>query len=544
MKCTECQKEILEGSVFCPVCGSAQFEETVFSHVQPEETEAAVPQPEQAEEARPDKKQLVPKLVKWLPFAACLVLAAVVILAVFALRRPGYAAYFGIDGLYLVSTSGDEPVKLADTTSMNLTITEDQKHIFYRKGRNSSSADLYHLDLRSRSGEPEKLAENVSQFYVNAKGSKAIYIQDGNLYVNNMKTEKLIGENVGKFYCDEDMDTLVYAQIPVLNGVPASQWVWYIKDGDAEPKMIGIGRADVAVLYLTADGKKLFFSLGDELYVRKDGKEVLIAKNASVVTTVHEDGCFYYKTENASGQWEYSYYDGKKSTEITGAQNVGTGSGAFPMLFWQEGSDGHSYVAIRDKILEIPLERVVSVELSEAGRTVCITAQDENEGYHVYAASVVLGKLAGMRQLVRGAEYVRAWFVGEKLYYWTGAWNEPGTLYFNGKAVLENVQSFVQIHQETGTLLVQGEESSDYRADVYTVRNGKATRMAENVSYPYFATNGDVVIKTENSELQCFGRGKKGKILTEDVVGIYFINEATRPGGLMHYSAFSSGSLS
>jgi hypothetical protein len=130
MKCSECQNEIPEGSVFCPVCGSAQFGEPVEV--------ISTPVVEAKEEPAPVTKiTLLSKWKKkwWILAAAAGVLAAVVALAalvIFANRPPEYAVYATLDSLMLRDLSGGEPVRLAGNISLReMLLTKDEKRLFY-----------------------------------------------------------------------------------------------------------------------------------------------------------------------------------------------------------------------------------------------------------------------------------------------------------------------------------------------------------------------------------------------------------------------------
>ena len=532
MKCSECQKEIPEGSVFCPVCGSAQFGEPaeVISRPVAEEKAEAVPATEESKPA-PKKKKW------WILAAAAGVLTAVVALAlvIFPGNGSGFAIYTAANGNYLTDLSGGEPVLLLkDGYWTNLSMTENQKHVFYEAWEENQPKNLYHVDLRSFSKKPEVVAENVSQFYANADGTRVAYIRDRDLYVYDFRSEKLIAEKVGRFLCDEDMDTFLYTSSK-LEGYDfiMESAAWWFKDRDAEPELVGNGRKGVKMLRFTADGKTLIYSVNDKLYAWKNNEDILIAEDAKLVGDVYEDGSFYYQTVNYAGQGHICFYDGEKSVDITAEQTVSTDTSAQPVLRWQDSAGGRTYVAIRDRILEMPLEQVTALTFSEDGKKICAEVRDENGKYRLYTATVYGKELGKMRLLVEDAVHVGTWFVGRDLYYWIGEIGKTGDLYCDGKLIVENVDSYVQFHEESGTLLVCGEETSDYRSDIYIVRNQRVIKLTDEGWDPGFASNGEVLVRTyinQTSELWCFDHNGKGRLLAEQLVnGLYPVRTLRRP---------------
>lgn len=544
MKCAECQNEIPVGSVFCPICGSAVFEEPVAVIPEPEPVTEINEEPISVSEKKPlwkklpVQKLLGKKLRKWWILAAVCLLT-VVALVIFAGHRSGYGVYTTGGSVFLTDLSGGEPVMLMEYGSCwDLVITEDQEHLFYQ-GRKaaSQSRDVYHLDLRTLSKEPEKLAENVSSFYVNAQGTRAVYIREGNLYVHDLSDEKLIAENVVNFLCDEDIDTFAYSQTITAVSSMMGQ-VWYYKDGDAEPRIVGDGRSDVKVLRLTADGM-LIYSMGEKFYVWKDHEEILIAENATRVSGVYEDGSFYYQTENAAGHAVFCFYDGKQSVEITDSRNVQAGLGKQPTLWWLDDQSGHCFVAVGENVLEIPLELVQEVVPCEDGRSLHVTTQGEEGKVNLYTVDISRGKVGQVQLLVENAPYFRLEPLGNRLYYWVGETGKPGELYCDGERILENVSQYVQIQQETGTILIQGGLSSGNFLDVYMVRDGKAIKLTEEGRRPEFASNGDVLVCTnytdQTGELWCFDRNGKGKLLADNVYDVLAFEELKRPSSQMNW---------
>lgn len=527
MKCVECQNEIPEGIAFCPICASAVFEEPV---TEVKKEPALVP-----EEAPPAKKKK-----KWWILAAAGMLAVVAAVAVvsFAAFRPSFAVYATAHALFLTDLSDGEPVKLAEFSNTRaIVMTEDQKHLFYMAEVNEAwPNDLYHLDLRSGSKEPEKLAEEVSQFYANAKGTRLSYIRDGDLYVHDLKTETLIAEAVDYYLCDEDIDTFVYATMTKVGDSFALSKKWYFMDGNMKPDLVG-GDGLVETLRFTADGKRLIYADDGGLYVREGNREIVIAENATLAGGVYEDGSFYYQTVNDADQTVLFFYDGKRSVEIPANESAKLGNGSRPVLVWQDEQSGQYYVAIEERVLEIPLEQVTSVKLSGDGNALYVTTQGkENSSESLYMVDISWGRAGKVQLLVKDAARIYIHSAGKRLYYWVDEKGTLGTLYCDGKQLLQDVQSRFQVHEETETILMRGEASSDGLTAVYMVRGGKTIKLTDEGKQVGFATNGDPLVLTGKGELWCFDRNGAGKWLVKHTTDFYYPEKPQRPSSIIYWN--------
>ena len=545
MKCAECQNEIPQGSVFCPICGSAVFEEAVAVIPEPE-PEAVIPEPiaEETPEPTPEaQKKLSVKMLFgkklrkwWILAAACLLVVTVVIVAA---QRPDVALYSTADGLFFVDLSGGRPVMLMENgICANAVMTENQKHLFYKAEANTDRVnDLYHLDLRSLSRKPEKLAEDVGQFYANPKGTRVAYIRNGNLYVHDLTSEKLIAKNTYRFLCDEDCDTFVYGVLANSQDMDIASMVstWYLRDGNAQPKLIGKG---VSVLRFTADGKTLIYRQNDRIVAWKNGEEILIGKNASLIGGVYDDLSFYYKTQDEKGHDIYCFYDGEKSVDIPAGQIVQAGNGQQPTLSWQDESTGKNYVAVREKVVEIPQGEVKGTNVSEDGKTLSVVIEGKNVRLRdLYTVDVARGET---QLLMQDAEAVVTQFVGEKLYYVASAEGMPSTLYCDGKEILPSVRLGISEHQGTGTVLVRGEMLPDNQSAAYLVRSGKVIKLTDKGRGETFSANGDVLLcmngNGETTELWRFDRSGRGSLLVEDVTGAYSVGKSCRPSSTISWN--------
>ena len=530
MKCSECQKEIPEGSVFCPVCGSAQFGEPAEVTSQP----VAEVQEEPTlvtEETPPAKK----KKKWWILTAAAGVLAVVVALGILASHQPGVVVYTTYNDLFLYDISNGERVKLAEQfNTRSFAVTENQRHLFYMAEANENwPNDLYHLDLRSRSKEPEKLAENVEQFYVNARGTRLCYIRNGSLYVHNLKGETFIADDVDYYFCDEDIDTFAFSRMTKVGDAFDLTRKWYFMNGNSNPQMVGEDGL-VDALRLTADGKRLIYADDGGLYAWENNKEIVIAENAKLAGGVYEDGTFYYHRVNDGDQTAVFFYDGKRSVEIPVNGSVKMGNSSRPMLMWQDEQSGQYYVAVGERVLEIPLEQVTDVKLSGDGKTLCVITQ-EGEGRKnsdLYAVDISWGKVGEARLLARDAMGFRIYSVGKHLYYWIDEIGETGDLYCDGKLVVEDVQNDFNVHEGTGNILVLGEASPDGLAAVYMVRGDKVIKLADESKQVMFATNGDPLVRTEKSELWCFDNTGAGKCLAKFISELFCPKIPRRPSSL------------
>ena len=521
MKCTECQNEIPKGSVFCPICGSAQFEETVDFAVQPEPVAESIEEKEESVAELPEKPRLKVKK-KWWILAVAGLLLAVAAVVMFANRSPEYAVYATLDSLMLKDLSGGEPVRLAGNISLReMLLTKDGKRLFYQEGDDISTGYLYYLDLRSDPMEPVKLVKEARQLFINEQGTRLGYIRGAKLYAHDLESETLIAEDVTNFLCDEDVDTFAYARVTsqIDFDFAVYERIWYFRDGDGEEVLVGEGRKYVNVLWLSADGKTMIYSADNGINVWKNGEETVIADGA-VRGYIYEDMSFYYETVNESGQAVVCFYDGKQSIEIPNA-SLGRAYGEQPLLRWQDEQNGQYFVAIRDRVLEIPLEGVMSLELARDGKTLYVTTQGEGKKRDLYSVDISREEAGQVQLLAENASQLRFAQLEGRFYYWVGTTGLGGTLYCDGERVLENVQSNHQTHEPSGTLLIRGETSPGVWATIYMVRDGKAVKLTDEGGETGFATNGDALVMTENAELWCFDRNGRGKLLANNAINVY-----------------------
>lgn len=531
MKCVECQNELPRGVAFCPVCGSAVFEEPVVEMPEPvvEEITETIPVAEKKPfwEKFPAKKLFEKKLLKWWAAAGACLVAVVVILALFPGNRPTLGVYATSDSLLLIDLSGGEPVRLAWNISLTeLFMTKDEKRLFYEEGDDINSGGLYYLDLRSDSKEPVKLATNVNYLYVNEKGTGVGYIREGDLYVHDLESETLIAQDVTSFLCDEDMDTFAYVRTTreLESGMLVYKRTWSFQDGNAEPMLVGEGRENVVVMALSTDGKTMIYSGDGGIYAWENGKETVIAEDAARKGIVYEDMTFYYYKTDPSGQATLYFYNGKESVKITDNQAVSV-SGEQHMARWQDEESGHCFVALRERILEIPIKQVIRAELSENGKALYVTTQGEDEKKDLYTVDISRGEAGQVRLLLEDALYIRLEPLGKRLYYWVRQTGNVGDLYCDGELILSNVQSMLQAHEETESLLVRGEATSGYQTDIYVVRDGKTVKLTDQGGQFGFATNGNALVVTGEGELWCYDRKGTGKLLASNARTVYSLGK-------------------
>lgn len=532
MKCVECQNELPRGVAFCPACGSAVFEEPEAVILEPVAEEAAEPTPAAEKkpfwEKLPVKKLLEKKVLKWWAAAGVCLVAVVAILVIAGSHRPAFGVYATGDSLMLIDLSGGETVRLAGNISLTkLFMTKDGNGLFYEEGDDITRGGLYYLDLRSDPKEPVKLAKKVNHPYVNEKGTGVGYIREGDLYAHDLESETLIAEDVTSFLCDEDMDTFAFVRVTRVIGfdMPTYERTWYFQDGKAEPVLVGEGRENVEVLALSADGKTMIYSGDGGIYAWENGKETVIVEDAARKGIVYKDMTFYYYQADPSGQATLYFYNGKESVKITDNQAVSV-SGEQSILRWQDEESGHCFVALRERVLEIPIKQAIQTELSEDGKTLYVTTQGEDKKKDLYTVDISRGEAGQVQLLLEDALYIRLEPLGKRLYYWVRQTGNVGDLYCDGELVLKNVQSYFTVHEETETLLVRGEATSGYYADIYMVRDGKTVKLTDQGGTFGFATNGDALVVTGEGELWCYDRRGTGKRLADNALTVYTLRAA------------------
>jgi len=153
------------------------------------------------------------------------------------------------------------------------------------------SMTLYHRDLKSN--DPSLKIDNdilAQRYMLSADGKKVIYLkgEEGTLYLHNLKDKEKIDSGVNAFYCDENINKVVYEREGTL----------YIKDikGKKEREKIA---SNAELVWYSKDLSKIYYLKDDVLYLKsgkKDSKE--IASDIARVISNYDDGSLYYYKES------------------------------------------------------------------------------------------------------------------------------------------------------------------------------------------------------------------------------------------------------
>ena len=327
IKCSNCNKELEDGTKFCDQCGTPTVmaeteiaEEPVVQEVSTETEEVISEEnvvPEEPtliseEEKKPGLIQVVKDLIETKPTAVRLggivAVALVVVLIVSMIfggaGQSSYALYIKDKELFYAQASKWKPwqvteelVESGDTTNEDLAyasdwlgwyvvLSEDGKKIFYiDKVSESDGMSIYCRKVNSKK-EPQKIASEVESFTVNAKGNLVTYLdaEDGDLYQHNLKDKEKIASEVKDFAVSDDGKIIIYQD----------------EDGDLYTKKAGkdkkklVGGAD-SIEHVSEDFETVYYLKDDNLYRKQQGKDaVKIGSDVQSVIKVYDSGEIYY----------------------------------------------------------------------------------------------------------------------------------------------------------------------------------------------------------------------------------------------------------
>jgi len=309
LSCSSCGQKTSPAFVFCQGCGApissaALFDESFYTESIPayEPDAFVISDSSDTSDAAPvsKKKKLLPVMI------AAGVLAVVV--AVTAIINPFDSSvttpilYIKNKDISITLPNKIAPFQLtedlykgvaqADYNSSVVSLLKYSKNGRYmayadKIDRNTYSMTLYHRDLKSNDSSLEiDSGVSIGQYELSADGKKLLYLkgEESDLYLHNLKDKEKIGSGVGYFYCDENMNKVVYEQDGAL----------FIKDikGKKDREKIA------SVTYFegcSKDLSEIYYWEGDSLYVKSGEKDsVKITSDISYVVSRYDDGSLYY----------------------------------------------------------------------------------------------------------------------------------------------------------------------------------------------------------------------------------------------------------
>ncbi len=175
------------------------------------------------------------------------------------------------DNLYENETKQIEPVFI---------VADNGKKMFYSDNINGTTYNLYYKNLK-KDDEGKKIADNVSNFKVNAKGNKVYYIADNTLHTHNIKESSLVAKNVNRFYIDKKGKKVLYLSDKDL----------YYKSGSKDATKLD---SDVTQVEYTPNFKKVAYISGGSLYIKDKSKDAVNVADDVSQYIMYDNGHIMY----------------------------------------------------------------------------------------------------------------------------------------------------------------------------------------------------------------------------------------------------------
>ena len=305
MTCKKCNAEIGEAKQ-CPVCG---YEEAAIQENEPVAAPVAAPVVEApAEKAAPQQKKSKKGLV--VPIIVVVVLALVA--SAFFLLKGGKnggefvqrSLYFKENAIYYLDTKTNESVLITDNffkddedsissiLIMNsIEFKQKGDKVFYSEkiDLETDSFSLYYKDIKKSDSEPVKLAEDVTTYAVNEKGTLLVYLNtEGDLYKHDMTERTKIISEAESLWISDDCTKILYL---VEDGG------LYIQDLEGEKDKIDSDVTSVADVSDTLDS--FYYFKEENLYLKKaDAEKIKVDSEVESVILYGENGGLYYTKAN------------------------------------------------------------------------------------------------------------------------------------------------------------------------------------------------------------------------------------------------------
>ncbi|MBE6685875.1 MAG: zinc-ribbon domain-containing protein [Ruminococcaceae bacterium] len=404
VKCTNCGKELADGSKFCDACGSKieavapvsepAYEPTVAEPVY----EAPASEAPVNEAPAPEKKKSgkVIGIVIGFVAAVFVLIIAIILISVFAgggYKGNNYALYYKDGEINYTNLPSVKPFEVSDDDGDSPRITPDGKYIVYIDGDDST---LMIRPTGNAKKAPVEIKDEVDGFSI-SENSKYIVFEndDGDLYEYNIskKQDTKIKNEVDGYYISGDGKKITYYIYSDDSDYEYSK-DYYIRTlgKDNDEKIASEVYSFAYVDYEKA--KEFYFTSDSDLYFCKVGKDkVKIDTDVSAICNVFEDGSLYYKkSEESDDGFEYDlcYYTGKgkPSTVFSGFASVDYETSAVetPVAVFsvcesfEDDDEAVSYVVAYGNASEITHDDAMSFNLTEDGSALYYLADCNYEG--------------------------------------------------------------------------------------------------------------------------------------------------------------------
>ena len=278
-----------------------QFEQPQFTQ-QAQPMPQPVPQPAFAGASAPAaKKPLNKNLIIIGAAAAAAVVLIIVLLFIFLGGKGGQNYLYIKDGEINISNNGAKAWELTDSLLYDNTIglvkiSDDGNRIFY-PDRNA----LYYKNPNDQKAEGVKVASGIECYDIDAGGNNVLYkTNGGDLYKYSVSADdkSKVGSNVSYYYCSKDLSKIAFL---------TTDNVLYVKYGEDDKVKVD---SDVTGWYVSEDYNTFIYIKENSLYkktVSTDEKEK-IATDVNSIENVYFDGGvkLYYtkKVENTINYWD------------------------------------------------------------------------------------------------------------------------------------------------------------------------------------------------------------------------------------------------
>ena len=302
--CPNCGEMTSKESAFCQNCGASMQVESVSETVENVE-KAEAPK----KEKKIDKKIFI---IIGAAVAAILALVIVIILVLILIGtgKKNNVLYVKDDEIYYTNLSQRQPWQVTENllntdyidssdlvqyASYNsaygfIQMSKDGKTVFYMDEiENDDSFNLYYRKVNKSRKNPVKISSDVTSYVLNEKTDIVTYEKEDKLYQYDMKESEKIANDVTAWYVSEDGKTIVYIN----------------DDGKAYFKKAGKDKEKIDsdidyIEHISDDFKTVYYLKEDKLYMKKMGKDkVKIASDVFAVEAVYDNGDVYFLKDDS-----------------------------------------------------------------------------------------------------------------------------------------------------------------------------------------------------------------------------------------------------
>lgn len=548
MNCSKCNAPITDDSAFCPECG-AKVEVPVEAPEAPAAPAAFCPEcgaPMAADavfcencgtktgepEAAPAEKKPAAKWLKLGIAAVALVAIIVLIASLFGGSKPDFALYYKGDELMYSKLSG-KPFEISDEETYSFQMTKDGSKLFYLE-----EGKLYVRNVKKAKADPQQLVKGINSYTITEDGSKVFYLKDGALRWCDLKDNgEKIESDVSSYYVSKDGKTLFY-----ITSEDGKDTLYRATMSGKKVKAEKVKSGyDISVEGITENFKTIVFAVEGEdsadLYTMTGKKDpVKVESDASVVSTVYDNGSFYYAAiDMEEEEATLCFWNGKKGTEITKeVSDIVDWAADAPVLVFEyvdEESDDYEvtyYVAVKGKMSELKLEDVLDIAVKPNGKELLAVADYDEEEETGTVYKVAIGNTAKEPKKVNGVEDVYSVEYtsdGKKTVFEADRDNGAFTLYVNGKKITDDVAGY--FYNEESGMLVYGTDASDDGVTLWQVKGSKGKKINDDVFDLAFTPDGTLLYLCDldggEGDLYRTTNGE-GKKIDSEVTGLINVN--------------------